>query len=86
MIFQYKNTIYNFKTLDKDLGLVNPSDRRLPDGKTYRLGSKTSSLVSAGLRGHERQKSRGAADFADLSTIFLKRLPADVLGVSACTW
>ena len=58
----------------------------LPDDKTHRLGSKTSSLVSAGLRGHERVKSRGAADFFDLSTIFLKRLPADVLGVSACTW
>ena len=30
------------------------------------MGSKTSTLGSAGLRGHERLKSRGAADFVDL--------------------
>ena len=68
----------NSKTLEKDLGLVNPSDRRLPDDKTYRLGSKTSSLVSAGLRGHERLKSRGAADFFDLSTSVCIRMHLSV--------
>ena len=33
------------------------------------MGSKTSTLGSAGLRGHERLKSRGAADFVDLRCV-----------------